>query len=120
MSYSDPQTVTVATVAQTLPRVGAGTNSGAFASADGLYRLEVSHAYGKRTRRSVRLTKSKVSADVLIPSQNVRSSMSVYMVIDTPVNGFTNAEIKDVTDALVAYLTSGSGVKVTQLVGGES
>jgi hypothetical protein len=120
MSYADPQSLTVSGVTTSLPRTSNGVNAGAFTSADGTLQLSVSHAYGKRTRRSIRVTTSKVSADPLIPSQNSKSSMSCYMVIDTPVNGYTVAEAKGVVDALVAYLTASTGAKVTQLLGGEN
>lgn len=120
MSYSDPQSVTVNAVAQSMPRTSSGTNSGVFTTSDGLFNLSVSHTYGKRFRRVVRLTGSKVSADPLVPSQNVRSSMSCYMVVDVPVNGYSVVEQKQIVDALVAYLSATSGSKVTQLLGGEN
>jgi len=120
MSYADPQSVTINAVATSLPRVGSGQDSGSFGSNDGAVLLSVSHAYGKRIRRSIKLSQSKISADALIPSQNVRNSMSVYMVVDHPVNGFTTAEAKYVVDAFTAYLTASSGAKVTQLLGGEN
>jgi hypothetical protein len=120
VSYADPQSVTVNAVPITLPRVSSGTNTGAFAASDGTYRLEVSHAYGRRIRRSIRLTGSKISADPLVPNQNVRSSMSCYMVIDHPVNGYTVTEAKQIVDALVGYLSASTGAKVTQLLGGEN
>lgn len=119
LAYADPQSVTVATVAQTLPRTGNGPSSGSFTTSDGKYRLDVSHSYGRRTRRTVRLTESKISADVLVPSNNVRNSMSAYLVVDTPVNGYTVTEAKAVVDALVAYLSASTGARVTQLLGGE-
>jgi hypothetical protein len=46
--------------------------------------------------------------------------MSVYLTVDTPVNGYTVAEAKYVVDALVAYLTASTGARVTQLLGGEN
>lgn len=119
MAYADPQSITVAAVPQTLKRTGFGPTSGTFQTSDGIYKLEASHNYGRRTRRSLRLTGTKISADPLIPAQNVRSSMSVYMVVDTPVNGYTAAEIKDVVKAFTAYLTATSGAAVDSLVGGE-
>jgi hypothetical protein len=82
--------------------------------------MTVSHQYGKRTRRQIKLTGSKITADPLVPSQNTRSSMSVYLVADVPVNGYTVAEQKIVVDALVAYLTASTGARVTQLLGGEN
>jgi hypothetical protein len=120
MSFADPQSVTINAVATSLPRTGSGAASGGFTSADGTVTMTISHAYGKRTRRVVRLNQSKVSADPLLPSQNVRSSQSVYLVVDVPVNGFTNTEIKYLVDALSGYLAAGSGAKVTQLLGGEN
>jgi hypothetical protein len=45
--------------------------------------------------------------------------MSVYMVVDTPLNGVTAAEAKAVVDAFVAYMAASSGARVTQLLGGE-
>jgi hypothetical protein len=46
--------------------------------------------------------------------------MSVYMVVDHPVNGFTVVEQKYLVDALTAYLSASTGAKVTQLLGGEN
>lgn len=120
MSFADPQTVTINAVAQTLPRIASGVNTGSFQKDDQNVKLEVSHSYGSRTRRSIRLTHRKIAADPLISAQNIQYSMSTYMVIDTPVTGYTVAEAKQVVDALVAYLTASSGAKVTQLLGGEN
>lgn len=120
MAYSDPQTVTVNSVPVSLPRTSSGPTSGAFTSSDGTLQLSVSHALGRRHRRSVRLTQNLITADPLIPSQNRPTSMSCYMVVDTPVNGMTNAQIKQVVDALTGYLTASTGARVTQLLGGEN
>lgn len=120
MSYSDPQTVTIGATPVTLPRTGSGESSGTFTSADGLVALSVSHAYGRRNQRRIRLTQTKSSADPLVPAQNIQSSMSVTLVVDVPKVGYTVAEEKTVVDALVAYLTASTGAKVTQLLGGES
>jgi len=120
MSYADPQSVTINSVATSLPRTGSGESAGSFTAADGSVRLEVKHAYGRRTRREIRLTQTKTSADPLVPSQNVVSSMSCYMVVDVPKNGFSVTEEKYIVDALTGYLAASSGAKVTQLLGGES
>lgn len=120
MAFSDPQSVTVSGTAISLPRTSSGVAQGGFTASDGLTQLTVSHTYGKRYRRMLKLTQSKVSADPLIPSQNVRNSQTVYLVTDTPVNGFTVAESKALVDAFVAYLTASSGARVTQLLGGEN
>lgn len=120
MSFADPQSVTINAVAISLPRTSSGVNSGIFTSADGLTRQSVSHAYGKRTRRTIRLDSSKVAADPLLPTQNVKLSASVYLVVDAPVAGFTNTELKQMCDGFLAALTASSGAKITQLLGGEN
>jgi len=120
MAYADPQTVTVNAVAQTLARTGSGNGVGQFKTADSVYTLDVAHSYGRRTRRTIGLTGTKLSADPLIPSQNTRSSMRAYLVVDHPVNGYSVAEQKQIVDALVAYLTASTGARVTQLLGGEN
>jgi hypothetical protein len=120
MSYADPQSVTINAIPISLPRIGSGPGSGTFQSADGLVGLSVNHVLGRRNRRTLRLTSSKISADPFIPNQNVKVSMSTYIVVDTPVNGYTTAEAKQVVDGLVAYLTASSGARVTQLLGGEN
>lgn len=120
MAFADPQTVTINSVAQTLPRTGSGINSGTFSKDDGTVKLLVSHQYGGRTRRTIRLDHSKYAADPLVSSTNVLRSMSVYIVVDQPVQGYTNTEAKQIVDALTAYLTASSGAKVTQLLGGEN
>lgn len=119
MSYAEPLTIDTGTT-QTLARVGAGINQGSFMTADGLVSVSVSHQYGKRTRRQFRVTVSKISADALIPSQNVKSSMSCYIVTDSPVNGFTSTEIKNALIGLATFMTASSGAAAVKFVGGES
>lgn len=120
MSFADPQTVTINAVANTLPRTSSGVNSGIFTKDDGNVKLSVSHQYGKRNRRTIRLDHRKIAADPLISSQSIQYSMSTYLVVDTPVTGYTVAEAKQIVDALTAYLTATSGARVTQLLGGEN
>jgi len=120
MAFADPQSVTINAVAQTLPRVSSGTSSGIFQKDDGNVKLTVSHASGKRNRRTIRLDHRKVAADPLVGSVNINYSMSAYLVVDAPLLGYTVAEAKQIVDALTAYLTASSGSKVTQLLGGES
>lgn len=121
MAFADPQTVTINSVAQVLPRTSSGVDLGAFTKDDGLVKLTISHSYGKRTRRLVRLDHSKIAADPLQASVNVRLSSSVYLVVDTPPGyGYTVAEAKQIVDALTAYLTATSGARATQLLGGEN
>lgn len=120
MAFADPQSVTINAVANSLPRVSSGVNTGAFQKDDGNVKLEVSHQYGKRNRRAIKLTHRKIAADPLVGSVNIQYSMSTTLVVDTPVTGYTVAEAKQIVDALVAYLTASTGARVTQLLGGEN
>ena len=120
MALPDPQSVTVGGVTTSLPRVSSGENSGSFQSNDGTIRMSVSHSYGKRTRRTIRLEHSKIAADPLISSTNIRHSMTSYIVVDVPVTGYTVTEAKAVVDGLIGVLTASSGAATTKLLGGEN
>lgn len=120
MAFSDPQSVTINAVANSLPNVSRGTFTGKYRKDDGNVTLTIAHSEGKRNRRSVRLDFSKIAADPLISSTNIKYSMSAYLVVDTPTYGFTIAEAKQIVDALTLYLTASSGANVTKVLGGES
>lgn len=119
MAFADPQSLTIAGTATSLPRVGSALNAGTFQSNDGNVRLAVSSSYGKRVRRTIRVQHRKVAADPLT-AQNVNYEMTCYLVTDAPLVGYTVAQQKDIVDALVAYLSASTGAKVTQLLGGEN
>jgi hypothetical protein len=120
MSFADPQSITINSIANSLPRIASGVNSGVFQKDDGNVRLSVSHSYGNRTRRTMRVDHRKIAADPLISAQNIQYSMSVYVVTDLPVTGYTVSEAQEVIDGFTAYLTASSGAKVTQWLGGEN
>lgn len=120
MAFADPQTVTINSVAQTLARTGTGPTSGIFAKDDGTVKLSVAHAVNKRARRTIRLDHEKVVPDPLFPASNVPRSMSVYLVVDGPLTGYSIAELKQNIDGFLTYLSASSGAKITQLLGGEN
>lgn len=117
--FSDPQSVTIAGAAKSLPRVSSGDFTGQFRASDGAYTLQVKHTAGKRDRSVIRLDTKKVGTNPLDPSKNLPFSASVYLVVDAPNQGtgFTATELEDLTKGLVAYLTAAN---VTKFVGKES
>lgn len=117
---TDPQSVTINAVAQTLPRTSTAVNSGSFTKDDSTVKMDISHQIGKRTRRLVKLTHSKISPDPFVPTVNLRSSMSVNLVIDVPAAGYTVVEAKQIVDALAGWLTASSGANITKVLGGEN
>ncbi len=121
MAFADPTAINnLAGTSQNLPRTASGDGVGKWKSSDGLYQFSVSHQYGKRNRHLVRYDYTAPVSDPLVPAQNIVASMSVYLVADVPPSGFTAVQEKALCDALIAYLTAGTGAKVTQLLGGEN
>ena len=120
MALADPQSVTINAVAVSLPRTSSDTNAGAFTSNDGTVKETVSHQYGKRNRHLFRIDHSKIAPDPLISSQNIKYSMSFYIVADVPVTGYTVVEQKQVIDGFIAQLNASSGALITKVLGGEN
>lgn len=120
MAFADPQSVTIDGTAISLPRTTSAVNRGEYTSNDGLTKMAASHQYGGRTRRVLRLDVSKIAADPLLAGVNVKAGMSVYIVVDVPITGYTVADQKKVTDGFVAKLAASSGAIMTSLLGGES
>jgi len=120
MALSDPQSITISAATSSLPRVSSGDGTSEYLSADGLIRLTLSSAYGKRTRRVLRVDHSKITADPFIPATNTKVSMSNYMVFDLPPAGYTNAEAQAVYAGFKTLYTASSDAVITKLLGGES
>lgn len=103
---SDPQSITYNGAATSLPRVSTQGRSSTYESSDGSLRLTVTHTNGRRERSEVRLDHTKVSSDPLFPSQNKPYNMTVYGVVNRPLNlGYTDAEAQLVYDALIGLMT---------------
>lgn len=120
MAFADPQSIKISGVTTSLPRVSTGKFESVYESSDGLIRLSAASTVGKRTRRVIRVDLSKITTDPFIPAQNVEVSTSMYLVIDEPPAGFTNADLKALYDGFVEALQASSSVLITKLLGGES
>lgn len=119
--FTDPQTVTVNAVAQTLAAISRETMKSVYREDIGEYELVISHQEtGKRNRRVVRINRKIVASDPFLPAQNVEVGHSVYLVIDAPIAGFTIAQIKDDVVGLCGWLTASSAAATTKVLGGES
>jgi hypothetical protein len=120
MSFADPQSVTISAVPISLPRTSVGEDVSEYVSADGLYQLTASHKYAKRTRRMLRFDASKITTDPFHTSENVKVSMSVYMVFDLPPAGYTGVEALAVYAGYKTAISASSDLLITKLLGGES
>jgi hypothetical protein len=120
MSFTDPQTVTISGATTPLPRVNLVSNGAEYLSADGLIKLSASNAYGRRTRRVLRIDHSKVTADPFRPTENSKVSMSNYLVFDLPPFGYTSADALAVYVGLKTQFSAASDALIVKLLGGES
>lgn len=117
--FSDPQSVTYATVAKSLPAISRGDSSSVYQLNDGgtVYTLTLSHQFKARNRCVVRLQRDASVSDPIIPAQNIRASMTATMTIDYPTTGLTLADAQNLGKALVGFLTDATLLK---LAGGET
>jgi hypothetical protein len=120
MSFSDPLSVTIAAVTTPLPRTNVDESSSQYTSSDGLIVVSAAHQVAKRTRRQLRIDTAKITADPFRPAENVKVSMSFYLVFDLPPAGFTNTEQLAVYTGFKTLFSATSDSLVTKLLGGES
>lgn len=113
---ADPQSVTVNAVAIPLPRTQNGVSVNVYTSADGVTTLTTKqNVTASRFRREIRLSQHKVAADP-ISGLNKDLGVSVYLVVDEPKSGYSDAEIGYLIEALKTWLSSANYNKV---LGGE-
>lgn len=113
MALSDPQTITVNTVAKTLNRVKTDGFQSIYQTDDEAFKFTVSHqeTKAKRTRRMIRVDNRVVAADPLT-SVNEYKEAGIYLVIDEPEYGFADADLNNVVQALTAWLSTANVLKV--------
>jgi hypothetical protein len=117
--FAEPQVFTIDAVAQSLNRTGSSETGGRYGTADRAHRLEINHQRGRRNRDQFKLTRDTLVANPLVSGQNVQQSISVYLVVDTPV-GYDTAAAKKVVDGFITNLTASSGANIVKLLGGEN
>ncbi len=120
MAFADTQSVTISGSTIALPRTSSGENTSSYLSSDGNVKLTVSHSYGKRTRRLLRLDHRKVAADPLNAAQNLNYSMSFSIVADVPPVGYSPTDVKAIWDALLVQLAAASAADTVKFFGGEN
>lgn len=120
MAFSDPQTVTINAVPHSLARVNTSNGIGTFTKDDGTVLVTISHQPGRKTRRALRLTFSKIAADPLVSGVNLKYTTTAELVINEPPVGFSRTEMKQVVDGLIAYLNASSGANIVKLLAGEN
>lgn len=96
--FSDPQTITVNAVAKPMPRVSSVDRKSTYQMNDQTFTMVISHTTTKdRLRSMVRIDQIAVVADPLT-EVNDWETLTVYLVIDRPLQGFTAVQV----DQLIA------------------
>lgn len=118
MSFSDPIKVKVdGTTEVELPRISTGELKSKYANGDSTIQAVISTIRGRRRRHTVRLDLSKVAASVINPSQNEEASTSAYLVVDAPLSGYSNEELRKLVEGLKTFL---SEANIKKVLGSES
>lgn len=118
---TDPQTVTLNSVAVTLPRTSVGENTATYTKDDGTVGLRVSHRKSKgKITTMIRLDTTDVAADPLLAGINREAKTAVWLVIDRPTVGVPISAQLDKAKGLLGALSASSYALLTKVLGGES
>lgn len=123
MALTDPQKFKeVAGTEVTAPRVATGDFKSVYETSDGLNKLTLSTSQTSNNRRRhlVRIDVEKLATNIYEESKKQTVSMSCYLVVDRPVNGFTVAEAKKLVEGLVGLLSASTYSLTEKVLGGES
>lgn len=112
--FADPQSVTYATVAKSLPKISSGESSSEYKLNDGgvVYDLIISHQFKARNRVNIRLRRDAYASDPVLPLQNILASMTASFTLDFPTAGYTVTDAQNLGNALVGYLSSANLLKL--------
>ena len=123
MALTDPQKFKeVAGTEVTAPRVSTGDFKSIYETSDGLNKLTLStsESNSNRKRHLVRIDVEKLATNIYEESKKQAVSMSVYLVVDRPVNGYSVAEAKKLVEGLVGLLSASTYALTEKVLGGES
>jgi hypothetical protein len=115
---TDPQSVTVNSVAQSMPRVSSDGRKSVYQKSDQSFTMTVSHSPSgsDRVRSLVRLDQRAIVPDPLT-SVNDFENLSVQLVIDRPLAGFTSTQVEQLITGFKAWLDA---TAIGKLYGQES
>lgn len=116
---SDPQTVTVATVAKVMPKISSNGLSTHYGLADETFVLDISHQRTKdrRIRSLAKITQRAIVTNPLDSTQSDYDTLAFHVVIDRPEYGFTQTQVNDLIAGLKTWLDA---TMVGKLFGQES
>jgi len=122
--FADPQTVTVNSVAKTLPTISRGENQSVYRAADEAWTLRISkNIANNRERLLVELSYLKdasIAFALGLAQQDVIAK--VQLIIDHPRSNvaFTDTEMKNQVQALCDWLSASSYAATLKVLGQET
>lgn len=119
MAFPDPVSITPFGGVISLPRLSVNGYSSTYGNAADK-ELVISHAIGKRNRRTFRFNFKLTAPDPLFPASNVPYSMATYLVVDAPPVGIAYSVIKSNVEGLMNCLLAGSSANLDRLLTGQS
>lgn len=125
MALADPMSITLNSVAVSLPKTSMVESRSIYTKDDGTVSLSVSHQdVGKNStakkRTVIRLDTVDIAADPLVAGINREAPFEAYLVIVRPKVGITLAAQKDKVKSLLTAITASSDAVLTKILGGES
>jgi hypothetical protein len=116
--FTDPQSITVNAVAQSMPRIQIDGKKCVYQKSDGTFTLTISHQIiaGDRVRSVARVDQKAIVPDPLT-SVNDYETLSFYVVIDRPLAGFTSTQTDQLITGFKTWLDS---TAIGKLFGQES
>lgn len=111
--------ITYATVASTLPKIVQRDMLGRFENPDGTLAFQISHetTNKERQRHLIRLERKIIAANPLDNADQDYETMSLNLVIDRPLVGFSATDVDNLVATLKGWLTTAN---VTRVYGRES
>jgi len=107
--FSDPLTLTVNSVAKTLPRILIDGQKAVYQMADQTFTMTIAHQVGKqdkRVRSTLRVEQKAIVSNPL-DLTNDYDTLVFYFVLDHPSFGFSQAQCEQLVAAVQAFTTTG-------------
>jgi len=123
MALTDPQKFKEATETEVeAARVSSGDFRSVYETSDGLTTLSIStqETSNNRKRHLVRIDVRKLSTNIYEESKKQDVSMSVYLVVDRPINGYTVSEATKLVKGLVGLLSASTYSVTEKVLGSQS
>jgi len=115
--FSDPQVITVNSVAISMPRIASVGQKSTYQSNDLVLALNISHVLAKDRIRSMARVDWKLVVPDPLTAVNDYETLSYYSVIDRPLAGFSSAQC---TQLITGYKTWLDSTVMGKLYGQES